>query len=78
MQRTPSLGGDFEAGLSMPVRRPRGSLRRTRGDAAGVELAASLVDRMVMNVGSDPSFPPAAVVGRCVVCRWRRVVAEVL
>ncbi|MGH3513914.1 MAG: hypothetical protein ACRDRB_16795, partial [Pseudonocardiaceae bacterium] len=52
-------------------------LRRRCGDAAGVELAASPVDRTVMNVGSDPSLPPAAVVGRCVVRRWRRVVAEV-
>lgn len=32
-------------------------LRRRRGDAAGVELGGSLVERMVVNVGSVPVLP---------------------
>ena len=46
------------------IRRPRGheeSLRRTHGDAAGAQLATSLTDRSVVNVGTVlalPSPPP--------------------
>jgi hypothetical protein len=51
------VGGDSDAGFLMPARRSRRSLRRRRGDAAGVELGADLADRVTVNVGSDPSPP---------------------
>jgi hypothetical protein len=64
-------GGDSEAGS---MRRWGGhveGLRRRRGDAAGVELGGSLVERMVVNVGSAlvPPYPQASslVEGRPVV-----------
>jgi hypothetical protein len=65
VQRTPSPGGDSEADLLMSAGRPAESLRRRRGDAAGVELDGSLVDRMVVNVGSVlvPPFPPGSQPG---------------
>jgi len=33
------------------------SLRRTRGEAAGAELGASLVDRFMVNVGTASGLP---------------------
>ena len=38
-------------------------LRRRRGDAVGVELAADLVDRCRVNVGTIPGRPAAAQAG---------------
>lgn len=62
LQRTPSF---LVVATSKPIPRCRWGghaecLRRRRGDAAGVELDGSLVDRMVVNVGSvlASPFPP--------------------
>jgi hypothetical protein len=55
----PDLGGDFEAGLARRWEGHGESLRRRRGDAAGVQLDGSPVDRWVVNVGSGLASPCA-------------------
>src|SRR5215216_7470457 len=67
-QRTPSAvvaGGDSGADVMRSVVRSRGSLRRTRGDAAGEELGADPVDRGVVNVGTVPVSPTRGGQARC-------------
>src|SRR5215218_2813123 len=45
--------------------RPRGRLRRTRGETAGEELGTALVNRSMVNVGTLPGSPdpPTGQVG---------------
>ena len=54
MQRTPptGAGGRLRPRSTGPSRRPSGRLRRTDGEAAGIQLGTSLVDRQARNVGS--------------------------
>lgn len=56
---SPQVGGDFEAGLGRRWEGHVESLRRRRGDAAGVQLDGSPVDWWVVNVGSGPVSPDA-------------------
>ena len=68
--------GDFEAGQLGRWGGHGECLRRSRGDAAGEELGASLVERLAVNVGTVPGLSslPAGQVGggqaRCQLLGW--------
>jgi len=55
LQRTPAeivLAGDSDLGAQGRAGGHREGLRRTDGDAAGIQLGTALVDRQAGNVGS--------------------------
>jgi hypothetical protein len=61
LQRTPAkivLAGDSDLGAQGRAGGHREGLRRTDGDAAGIQLGTALVDRQAGNVGSARRRPP--------------------
>jgi hypothetical protein len=54
--------GDSDDGMRSRTGGHEEGLRRTHGDAAGAELATSLDDRWMVNVGSVP-VPPSPPLG---------------